>query len=217
MGSGVFSGALVLLSLDELTEPVMRTLAGFGVDIDLLSEVVHAGEPLQNLGAYPALAHVFAEMSSPPLSAELGYLRLKAIELLSASCALIAPRARQAAAAQLGGEPSDRRRSHDRLALEAQALMMRDLSQPVTISMLAKATGSSPTVLKQAFRTVFGVPIYTWYRSYRIHQAAELLISTNCSIAEAAAAVGYSNPSKFSKAFVDCMGQTPSSWRKQIC
>ena len=43
--------------------------------------------------------------------------------------------------------------------------------------------------------------------------AAEALLESDLPIAEVAASVGYSNPSKFAKAFADTMGSTPREWR----
>ena len=57
------------------------------------------------------------------------------------------------------------------------------------------------------------MPIYTWYREYRVRLAADALLESGRPIAEVAASVGYSNPSKFTKAFTDTMGTTPREWR----
>ena len=44
--------------------------------------------------------------------------------------------------------------------------------------------------------------------------AAEMLAETDMTVFEVAYAVGYSNPSKFSHAFADCMGLNPRAWRQ---
>ena len=93
--------------------------------------------------------------------------------------------------------------------------MMGNLATPITITTLATMCGTSPTVLKEAFRETFGQPIYQWYRAYRIKQAAETLKTTDLAIAEVASSVGYANPSKFTKAFSDTMGETPHAWRNR--
>lgn len=104
---------------------------------------------------------------------------------------------------------------HVRVALLARREMVRDMSSPKTIPTLAAICDTSPTVLKQAFRETFGMPIYSWYKEYRVRLAAETLLSTDASIAEVAASVGYSNPSKFTRAFTQTMGVTPRIWRAQ--
>ena len=103
---------------------------------------------------------------------------------------------------------------HVAIANQAKAIMMDHVSDPRTIPALAKECGTSPTVLKQSFKEVFGVPIYSWYRNYRMTRAAEMLAETDMTVFEVAYAVGYSNPSKFSHAFADCMGLNPRAWRQ---
>ena len=103
---------------------------------------------------------------------------------------------------------------HTQIANMAKELMMDSVSDPRTIPNLARECGTSPTVLKQAFRETFGIPVYTWYREYRMQLAAAMLTNTSMAVADIAVAVGYSNPSKFSHAFNDCMGCTPRAWRQ---
>ena len=94
---------------------------------------------------------------------------------------------------------------------------MRDrLDQPKTIPTLARICGTSPTILKESFREVYGMPVYAWYRRLRMEAASRRLIHGGESIAEVALSVGYSNPSKFAKAFGETMGMTPREWRRTM-
>lgn len=99
------------------------------------------------------------------------------------------------------------------LVLRAQEVMTRDLSEPLTIPTTAKLCGTSPTVLKQAFREVLGLSVHDWYRGCRMRRAAEMLSTTSYSVARISSEVGYCNPSKFSEVFASYMGDTPSVWR----
>ncbi len=118
---------------------------------------------------------------------------------------------------QLVSEYSPREGQHDRrmaVAQHARMLMTADITRTITIGELAESCGVSPTKLKECFKECFGQPIYSWYRAYRIHRACDILRDhPDQSIAQAAAEVGYANPSKFSKAFSDTMGMTPYAWR----
>ena len=58
------------------------------------------------------------------------------------------------------------------------------------------------------------MPVYEWYRRFRMLRAAELLRVGSDSISDVARAVGYNNASKFAQAFCACMGATPSAWRR---
>ena len=68
--------------------------------------------------------------------------------------------------------------------------------------------------LKNIFKGVYGVPIYTYMRIKKMQSAALLLIHTERSVAEIAYEFGYNNTSKFTAAFQKVMGETPSEYRK---
>ena len=102
-----------------------------------------------------------------------------------------------------------------RIVSDAQALMAANMQPPLTIAQLAEACGTSPTTLKKAFRNVLDTPVFQWYRDLRIEHSKKLLLETDLSIARVAAAVGYANPSKFSRAFQEHEGATPRTWRSQ--
>ena len=68
--------------------------------------------------------------------------------------------------------------------------------------------------MKNAFKAVYGVPVYTFIRMLKIHQAAQLLRNTDASVSDIAYDMGYKNTSKFADAFREIMGETPSEFRE---
>ncbi len=197
-------GVILLLDLGRIVREEGEALADFGVDADGLGLLARMGTTVASLDGHPELMHVLFELGSAPKRGRGGYLRLKVVELL-----------RLLSHMELAGSVSHPpiRQSHRQIAYRAQGELMRDLSTPLTIEQLAQRCESSPTVLKQAFRETFGSPVYAWYRRQRMRRAAELLGDGRLGVSEVAAAVGYSNPSKFSRAFSACMGCSPSAWR----
>ena len=107
----------------------------------------------------------------------------------------------------------DTNEDHALLVRQAQLIMAENLSKPLTINEMSRLCNTSPTMLKQTFRAVVGMPIYQWYRKYRMTHAKDLLERTALPIAQIASAVGYANPSKFAKAFSNEIGETPHAWR----
>lgn len=103
--------------------------------------------------------------------------------------------------------------SRSQIAQRARELMCADVRHAHTISELARACETSPTVLKEAFREEYGLPVYEWFRRRRMICAAKLLVRTDAPVAEVARAVGYANPSKFARAFADCLRMRPHEWR----
>ena len=79
---------------------------------------------------------------------------------------------------------------------------------------IADRYGMSLTALKDCFKAVYGKPIHAFQREYKMQTATKLLVTTKLSIAEIAGMVGYENPNKFSAAFKEIIGQSPSEYRK---
>ena len=84
----------------------------------------------------------------------------------------------------------------------------------ITIPELSKEFGVSDTHLKNAFKGVYGMPVFSYMRVQKMHAAAQLLIHTEKTIAEIAEEFGYSNTSKFSAAFQSVMGEAPGDYRR---
>ena len=62
------------------------------------------------------------------------------------------------------------------------------------------------------FKEVYGKPIIKWRKEYRLDYACRLIREGKYNISEISKMVGYSSPSKFSKAFKDYVGCTPSEY-----
>lgn len=112
--------------------------------------------------------------------------------------------------ANMGPDASD---AHVELTRQAMEIMTSNVRTPLTIAQISHECNVSPTLLKQTFKAIVGVPVYQWYRSHRLERACALLSETELPIAQISAAVGYSNSSKFAKAFREETGLSPREWR----
>ncbi|MBS7029374.1 MAG: helix-turn-helix transcriptional regulator [Faecalibacterium prausnitzii] len=83
-----------------------------------------------------------------------------------------------------------------------------------TIEQLAQDVGLSATALKTCFKGVYGSSVYAYQKEYRLQLAQKLLTETDSTIAEIAHQIGYENPNKFSSAFRQSFGMTPTQYRK---
>ncbi|MFW5489946.1 MAG: helix-turn-helix transcriptional regulator [Desulfovibrio sp.] len=101
-------------------------------------------------------------------------------------------------------------------AEQARELLLQDLSNPPTITDLARQVGMSESSLKRAFRTTFGQSIFSYFQTYRLNQAKALLASGEMNVTEVAFAIGYSNHSHFSRAFKRQFGISPKSCHASI-
>ncbi len=93
--------------------------------------------------------------------------------------------------------------------------LINNLDKRFTIEELSKLYLINTSSLKSIFKSVYGLPIAAYMKEYRMKYAAKLLRESNSSIADIAAAVGYSSQSKFTKAFKDIMQVLPVEYRNR--
>ena len=84
----------------------------------------------------------------------------------------------------------------------------------ITIDSLSDQFDIPTSTLKRCFKGVYGTTIYHYLKECRINAAKHLLQESDQSILEIANAVGYENGSKFTSAFKEATGVTPSAYRK---
>lgn len=101
------------------------------------------------------------------------------------------------------------------IAKETARIISSDLRTHHSAWELAKIFSVSETSLKNYFRGVYGQNISAYLRDLRMNRAALLLKETRMSVYEIAGEVGYSNQSKFSAVFRQCMGMSPLEYRRK--
>lgn len=89
----------------------------------------------------------------------------------------------------------------------------QNLDEEITLNELSKKYCISKTSIKTCFKAIYGKSLFKWRKEYRLQYASELLKNTDYKISEIANNVGYKNSSKFTAAFKDYTGTTPSKYR----
>jgi len=84
---------------------------------------------------------------------------------------------------------------------------------PWTVAELAHEAAVSRSLLDQRFRDVLGLSPIRYLTEWRMHIAADLLASTDLTVAQIARRTGYDSQEAFSRAFKRRMGNAPSTWR----
>jgi len=95
------------------------------------------------------------------------------------------------------------------------ALMHRDPAHPWTIASLAGEAGMSRSVLAERFRHYLDETPMAYLTSWRLQLGAQMLSSTNHSVAQIAAEVGYESESAFNRAFKRAFQLPPARFRNQ--
>ncbi len=93
----------------------------------------------------------------------------------------------------------------------AAEILGRELEHPPALADLAARIGLSETTLKRTFPRVFGTTVFGYLRRRRMEEARRLIETGAATVLEAAAAVGYSNPSNFASAFRREFGVNPKA------
>jgi AraC-like DNA-binding protein len=104
--------------------------------------------------------------------------------------------------------------ARDPIIGQTLALLHKEPADPWTLPGLAKRVGLSRTRLAERFRHFLGESPMAYLAQWRLKLGAEMLQSTEDSVAQVAAAVGYGSESAFNRAFKREFGSPPAQFRR---
>lgn len=93
--------------------------------------------------------------------------------------------------------------------------LLEHMAERISIEALSKQFLMNPTTLKKLFKQRYGDSLAAHVKRHRLEKAAQLLRTTDMSIAQIAVAVGYESQSRLSAAFKSFYGQLPRDYRRQ--
>lgn len=96
---------------------------------------------------------------------------------------------------------------------EALALLHQEVSRPWTVAELAERVGLSRAALGRRFTALLGEPPMGYLAAWRLALAADLLCSSEATVAAIARQVGYGTPFSLSAALKRAYGQSPQQYR----
>jgi AraC-like DNA-binding protein len=95
----------------------------------------------------------------------------------------------------------------------ARHLLLQQLTQPPSMTELARQVGLNEYILQKGFQQVFGNTVFSYLHEYRLKQARELITMGEMRIAEIAAKVGFASRSYFASAFRKKFGLSPKAYQ----
>lgn len=203
--TGMYRG--VNFFLDE--KAFLRYQAKSLQELDIRMERIHALADMTSrcflLHRTPQLAAIETAIADGFMDRSLPKLRLKVMELL-----LFLSNLDNAAT---DDSPAYLNKSNVSLAESVHKLLAADLSTHMTIEQLAAKMNVGITALKNSFKSVYGMPIYQYWKDLRLQKAQRLLRETTLPVLAIAAQVGYANPAKFSSAFKKRFGLSPTAYK----
>jgi AraC-like DNA-binding protein len=96
------------------------------------------------------------------------------------------------------------------------ALMHRNPEEPWTLATLAQRAGLSRSVLAERFRHYLKETPMAYLTRWRLQMGAQMLSSTNYSVAQVAAEVGYESEAAFNRAFKREFDSPPARFRANL-
>lgn len=200
-----YRGVTISFDLSFALASIAQALPGFAIDLfEVKRRFCREGRPFL-LHASKQASHIASELYFAPVKVRKAYCQIKSLELLLFLDS-IDP------GAHAGGTEYYPRSKVARVK-KAHDLMVSNLSESITVEQAAKDAGMSLTAFKQCFKGVYGSSPAAYVRTVRMELAAKLLRETDRKVAEIGALVGYDSPSKFSVAFKESTGVTPSEYR----
>ena len=173
----------------------------------ILPKEVHSQVPTLNCAARnltsPAMQEVIGEILSCPYQGKTRrtYLKQKALQLINLYLKVMLRK---------------RLDILDRHCIyQAQAILKNQSVNPPSIETLARQIGTNRFKLNQGFRQVYGTTPYEYVKHCRLWQAKRLLITSELSVEEVAATVGYKSRSRFATAFRQHCGINPKTFQIQ--
>ncbi len=201
---GFYEGIEISLDIAELKQSSPDILREAGIDWIMLREKFCRGSKPTAMPASEKIEHIFSELYDLPERLRVPYYKLKVQELLLFLSMADPPE---------GNEPGGQDQSRTEIIKEIHALITANMDKRYTIDELAKRYLLNTTTLKAGFKAMYGLPIASYMKQYRIKQAMRLLRETDESISEIAGRVGYESRSKFTKAFKDSAEILPTEYR----
>lgn len=99
-------------------------------------------------------------------------------------------------------------------ATKAKKIIIDNIEEVLTVKELAEKLDISLYKLQNSFKKVEGTTVYNFIRKAKIDHSKILLEESDLLIIDISQKIGYENPSKFSTAFKEVTGYTPTEYRK---
>lgn len=202
-----YHGITVTIDFAQITEEMRKILELLSVDLTRISELF-GKKDFYMIRANETIQHIFSELYTVQEHIKPNYIKVKLIELLlilttqdfneqTTGCVHFSQAQRDCI-----------RQIHD--------FLTEHITEHFTIEELAERFEISPTAMKNCFKGIYGSPIYTYFRTYRLQIAERFLREGQLSIAEISAKIGYANPNKFTSAFRSKYGMSPTAYKKNV-
>ena len=203
-----YHGLTIGFQLERAEAAFKTAIPSVSVNLEELAQRFGNAEKPFVIRKNEAMERVFFDLYNVPSEIRTDYFKVKITELLICLSMIKAEEQNEGKTYFYSGQIEKVKAMHE--------LMISDLTKSYTLDELSEKFNMSLSMLKSCFKGVYGSPVYSYMREYKMNYAASVLVQdSHIKVNEIAALVGYDNPSKFSAAFRDTMGVTPLEYRKK--
>ncbi|OYP50597.1 AraC family transcriptional regulator, partial [Lachnotalea glycerini] len=182
-----YHGLMITFDMDQAEITLKKEIKDFPVNLISLQKKFCKGNQPVVIHNAPAIKHIFSELYMVPEKIRIPYFKIKIFELLLYLDVLELPK-------NLEEKPYFYKNQVEKIKA-MQNIMIGNLEKHYTQEELSEHFNIPLTPMKNCFKNVYGSPINTYMRVYRMNQAAVLLKKqSHMSITDIAGKVGYDSP-----------------------
>lgn len=202
-----YYGASISIHIEEIPLEMHSIFNIFHINLNLLNQKLCTRKQCYIVHENKMIEHIFEELYTSSGKKTNGYYKIKVLELLLVLCGINYQDKDDVKSCFSHKQVETIKNIHD--------FMIEHVNEHYTLEQLSNHFAISLTIMKKCFKEVYGDSIYSYMKQYRLQIASNLLESTCRSIADIGEEIGYRNPNKFTIAFRDEYGMTPSQYRKE--
>ncbi len=166
--------------------------------------VLSAERPIFRTGLQPGLLQAYLSLVERARSEPPGFQQLMCGNILEILGTALATDGGDGEAQRIGA-----------LVRQATLILEQRISDQIDLQDLAAALDVSYDGFRHAFKKHTGMAPHQYLLHLRINRAKELLLGTDLTVRQIAAALGFVDPYYFSRAFRKMTGSSPNGWRVQ--
>lgn len=202
---GYYVGFQISIDLDVAQASIDNMIGGDVINLKDLVKKINENDSFVIIRSNHQIEHVISELYSVDESIKEGYYKLKVMELLLFL--------KNSTIKNVEEEYPTLKAENVKIIKDIKGYLVENMGDNVTLDDLSKKFNLSKTSIKNYFKEIYGKPLSTWRREYRLSQAAIYLEKSSMNIGEIAEIVGYQNHGKFTDAFKQYYSMTPSEYR----
>lgn len=200
-----YHGVIIRINTEKTPQCLSCLLSDVAVQPQKIKEKFCSSREYFIARSNSSVEHIFSELYHVPDEIRQGYFKIKILELML-FLSILDVRTDEAECRSLPPYQVS-------LAKTIAEYLTENMDEKITAKQAADKFHLSETAIKNAFKTVYGVPFYAYIKAQKMESAAYMLEYTDKTVIEIANEHGYDNASKFAVAFRKVKGLSLGEYR----